>query len=57
MKKPNSFDVMSDQTCSHKGCDKGIKQNVVDRKVNTLHLKCRRHHWINHPTLSNRANR
>lgn len=57
MKKPNSFNVMSDQACSEKGCGKKIKQNVVDCKVNTLHLKCRYHHWIGHPERSTRANR
>ncbi len=55
MKKPNSFNVMSDQTCSYKGCNRKIKQNVVDRKADGRPIRCKFHFWKDHPTLSHRA--
>ncbi len=57
MKKPYRFDEMSTQECVVPGCDKLIKLNLVDRKAARSVLKCRKHHWKNHATLSNRANR
>jgi hypothetical protein len=57
MKKPYKYNELSNIKCNRPGCKRFIKKNLVARKVNTQTLKCRRHHWENHPVLSIRGRR
>ena len=43
MRKPFKFTVLSDIECSHAGCRKKIKANLVARKQSPVKL-CYKHH-------------
>lgn len=55
-KKPHTHLKLSDYRCTHPGCKRRIKANVVERKEKVPRL-CYKHYWLLHPQRSNRAYR
>jgi hypothetical protein len=43
-KKMYRFNELSDLLCSHPGCIKRIKKNLVERKPTQQSFKCYKHH-------------
>lgn len=45
-KKSHKFTVLSDVECSEKGCDRKLKQRLVEQKEPHNITKCNRHYWV-----------